>query len=291
MERLLFARLWEEIDFDDHPLSGGHGPEPEGELTITSTQNGIRLEDARLSFLLGAGNDADSLHRWTTRSVQMNDGPERMGVHRWSISPINMPSELADWVCAQIGNPISLDGESVEPHREMLNQIQTRLSPMLPEWTWHLEIDNKADRMGWYVRAPKAWCSLFTIFVGLGWNEQVTKRGFLLFERAPPGELDRVDEADSNRLDGLRTVALCNASRGALSHLAGDMMWAAEPHPVPLELPGEVELWPPSMGRWPLLHGRSESSEDSVEWSATLIDALQPSISTLSATIEGLSWH
>ena len=76
MERLLFARLWEEIDFDDHPLSGGHGPEPEGELTITSTQNGIRLEDARLSFLLGAGDDAASLHRWTTRSVQMNDGPE-----------------------------------------------------------------------------------------------------------------------------------------------------------------------------------------------------------------------
>ena len=291
MERLLFARLWEEIDFDDHPLSGGHGPEPEGELTITSTQNGIRLEDARLSFLLGAGDDADSLHRWTTSSVQMNDGPERMGVHRWSISPVNMPSELTDWVCAQIGDPISLDGESVEQHRELLGQIQTRLSPMLPEWTWHLEIDNKADRMGWYVRAPDAWCSLFTIFVGLGWNGQVTKRGFLLFERAPPGELDRPDEEEPNRLDGLRTVALCNASRGALSLLADNMMWAAEPHPVPLELPGEVELWPPSMGRWPLLHGRSESNEDVVEWAAIIVAALQPTISTLSTAIEGLSWH
>ena len=291
MERLLFARLWEEIDFDDHPLSGGHGPEPEGKLTVTSTQNGIRLEDARLSFLLGSGDDADSLHRWTTSSVQMNDGPGRMGVHRWSISPDCLYSELTDWVRAQIGEPVSQEGESVEQHRELLNQIRTRLSPMLPEWTWHLEIDNKADRLGWYVRAPNAWCSLFTIFVGLGWNEQVTKRGFLLFERAPPGELDRVDEAESNRLDGLRTVALCNASRGALSHLAGDMMWAAEPRPVSLELPGMVEMWPPSMGRWPLLHGRSESSEDIVEWSATIIDALQPSISTLSATIEGLSWH
>ena len=291
MERLLFARLWEEIDFDDHPLSGGHGPEPEGKLTVTSTQNGIRLEDARLSFLLGSGDDADSLHRWTTSSVQMNDGPGRMGVHRWSISPDCLYSELTDWVRAQIGEPVSQEGESVEQHRELLNQIRTRLSPMLPEWTWHLEIDNKADRLGWYVRAPNAWCSLFTIFVGLGWNEQVTKRGFLLFERAPPGELDRVDEAESNRLDGLRTVALCNASRGALSHLAGDMMWAAEPRPVPLELPGMVEMWPPSMGRWPLLHGRSESSEDIVEWSATIIDALQPSISTLSTTIEGLSWH
>ena len=291
MERLLFARLWEEIDFDDHPLNGGHGPEPEGELTVTSTPNSIRLQDARLSFLLGSSDDADSLHRWTTSSVQMNDGPERMGVHRWSISPDCISSELADWISARIGEPVSQEGESVKQHRELLTQIRTRLSPMLPEWTWHLEIDNKADRMGWYVRAPNAWCSLFTIFVGLGWNEEVTKRGFLLFERAPPGELDRPDEEEPNRLDGLRTVALCNASRGALSHLAGDLMWAAEPRPVTLELPGEVELWPPSMGRWPLLHGRSESSEDIVEWSATIIDALQPSISTLSTTIEGLSWH
>ena len=291
MERRLFARLWEEVDFDDHPLAGGHGPEPEGNLTITSTPNRIRLEDARISFILGAGEDADSIHRWTTCSTQMNDGPERMGVHRWSISPGCMTTELSDWVCQRIGEPISHEGESVEGHRELLEQIRTRLSSMLPEWTWHLEIDNKPDRMGWYVRAPNAWCSLFTIFVGLGWNESITKRGFLLFERAPPGELDRTDEEDHNRLDGLRTVALCNASRGALSHLADNMMWAAEPHPFSLEMPGSVELWPPSMGRWPLLHGRSESSEDVVEWAATIVETLQPAISTLSATIEGLSWH
>ena len=59
MERLLFARLWEEIDFDDHPLSGGHGPEPDGNLTVTSTPHGIRLEDSRISFILGAGDDAE----------------------------------------------------------------------------------------------------------------------------------------------------------------------------------------------------------------------------------------
>ena len=291
MERRLFARLWEEVDFDDHPLSGGHGPEPDGNLTVTSTPHGIRLEDSRISFILGAGEDADSIHRWTTCSMQMNEGPERMGVHRWSISPDCMPTELSDWVSQRIGGPISHEGESVEGHRELFEQIRTRLSPMLPEWTWHLEIDNKTDRMGWYVRAPDAWCSLFTIFVGLGWKEQVTKRGFLLFERAPPGELDRPDEYEPNRLDGLRTVALCNASRGALSLLADNMMWAAEPHPAPLEMPGSVELWPPSMGRWPLLHGRSESREDVVEWAAIIVEALQPAISTLSATIEGLSWH
>ena len=43
MERRLFTRLWEEIDFDDHPHEGGHGPEPEGELTVTTSANVIRL--------------------------------------------------------------------------------------------------------------------------------------------------------------------------------------------------------------------------------------------------------
>ena len=45
------------------------------------------------------------------------------------------------------------------------------------------------------------------------------------------------------------------------------------------------------MGRWPLLHGRSESSTDIVEWAAVIVTALQPAISTLSTTIEGLNWH
>ena len=291
MERRLFERLWEEVDFDDHPHSGGHEPPPEGEFKVTYTENSIRLEDARLSFLIGTGDNADSIHRWTTHSMQMNDGPERLGIHRWSLSPECLSPDLANWVSQQIGEPEIVEGESVEQHRELFSQIRNRISSLLPEWTWHLEVDNKADRMGWYVRAPSAWCSLFTIFVGLGWNQQSPPRGFLLFERAPPGELDRPDEAEPNRLDGLRTVALCNASRGALSHLAGEMMWAAEARPFVLELPGEVELWPPSMGRWPLLHGRSSSSEDIVEWAFVIVEALQPTISTLSATIEGLSWH
>ena len=62
MDRRLFARLWEEIDFDDHPLSGGHGPEPEGELLVTSTANGVRLQDSRLSFLIGDGDDLSLIH-------------------------------------------------------------------------------------------------------------------------------------------------------------------------------------------------------------------------------------
>ena len=290
----MFARLWEEIDFDDHPLHGGHGPEPEGELKVTYSPKSIRLQDDRLSILLGEGNDADSIHRWRSHAMQMNEGPQRMGEHRWSLNPDCLPPELASWVIEKIGIP-SGDQEGVnseiDSHRLLLSRIRERLSPSLQGWTWHLEVDNKSDRMGWYVRAPPSWQSLFTIFVGLGWNENVTPRGFLLFERAPPGELDRPDEAEPNRLDGLRTVALCNASRGALSLLANEMMWAAEPRPFELNLPGNVELWPPSMGRWPLLHGRSESQEDVVEWSATIVDALLPAISTLSTKIEGLNWH
>lgn len=287
----MFARLWEEIDFDDHPLSGGHQPKPDGELRVKMTPNSIRLEDARLSLLIGDGNDADSVHRWTANDVQVNDGPGRMGVHRWSMSPQCFPPKIRQWLIQQIGQPKSIDGISIEKHRRLLEDIRTRLEPMLANWTWHLEVDNKPDRMGWYIRAPESWCSLFTIFVGLGWNEQVETCGFLLFERAPPGELDRPDEAEANRLDGLRTVALCNGHRGALSHLANNMEWASSPQSFKLQLPGNVELWPPSMGRWPLLHGRSESMNDVVDWAVVIVEALQPAISTLSATIDGISWQ
>ena len=198
---------------------------------------------------------------------------------------------MRQWLIQQIGEPELIEGESVEENRRLLADLRLRLEPMLPNWTWHLEVDNKTDRMGWYVRAPESWCSLFTIFVGLGWNQNISKRGFLLFERAPPGELDRPDEDEANRLDGLRTVALCNGHRGALSHLANNMEWASKPQAYKLQFAGDVELWPPSMGRWPLLHGRSESTEDVVDWSANIIEALQPAISTLSKTIEGISWQ
>jgi hypothetical protein len=291
MEHALFTRLWQEVDFDDHPPSGGHGPEPEGELRFTSTPRCLRVEDDRLSFLLGEGEDADSVHRWCATSVKLNEGPDRLGEHRWSLAPNNVDADLGDWISVHLSVE-ERGGTSVEPERTLLSRIRETLQPLLPDWTWHLEVDNKADRMGWYVRAPAAWTSLFTIFVGLGWNDREEKRGFLLFERAPPGELDRPDEAEPNRLDGLRTVALCNAARGGLSLLAQDMHWAAHPHPHPLDnLPGTVHLWPPSMGRWPLLLARSDSTEDVVEWSEAIVTALLPAISTLSTKIEGLSWH
>ena len=129
MERLLFSRLWEEIDFDDHPHDGGHGADPEGEFTFTYTNDSIYVADARLSFLIGNGDGADSIHRWTTESVQMNEGPERMGIHRWSLSPSCLSSELSNWVIQHIGNPIESVLESVSKQRELLTEIRERISP------------------------------------------------------------------------------------------------------------------------------------------------------------------
>ena len=87
MDAHLFSRLWREIDFDDHPHTGGHGSEPEGNLVTDFGEGWIRLKDERMSLSLGVDCEADSVHRWTTQSVQMNEGPTRLGVHRWSISP------------------------------------------------------------------------------------------------------------------------------------------------------------------------------------------------------------
>ena len=303
MEEALFSRLWAEVDFDDHPHQGGHGPVPEGELRFSVGDEAITIGDDRLTFRLGLGDDGeDSIHRWTNWAVRMNEGTERLGEHRWSLSPDELGGRLTRFVNGCIGRYQESDLPLVVEERSVLASLRARLQSMLPGWTWHLEVDNKPDRMGWYVRAPADWDSLFTIFVGLGWppdsgppSPPADAAGFLLFERAPPGELDRADEHDSNRLDSLRTVALCNEQRGALSALATDPTWShrAEPHLLP-DLPGRVELWPPSMGRWPLLVARSEpdlADGDVTVWAAAIVSALQPAISTLPARIDGLSWH
>ena len=298
MEKALFHRLWMEIDFDDHPYPGSHSPEPQGELKMSTDEGAIIIADERITFSLGKGGDGeDSIHRWTNEPIKINNGPKRMGEHRWSISPKDLGLTLSAFVAVKIGTPSTIEGNSILNERVLLGEIMNKLSPMLEEWTWHLEVDNKKDRMGWYIRAPNQWESLFTIFVGLGWNPKINddKRGFLLFERAPPGELDRADEAEANRLDGLRTVALCNDQRGALSKLATNPKWAHEPTPHHIsDMEGDVQLWPPSMGRWPLLVARQNEATDAketAEWAAEIVTSLLPSISTLPAKIEGLNWQ
>ena len=268
-----------------------------------------------------------SIHVVSSAPRQTRPAPGRLGLHRWSLDAGTIGDDGFQYIREKVGDlyeeasdialldnhdALTIDPElsahetdrpalSVAEWRSLLSHLHHRVAPLLPGWTWHLEVDNKADRTGWYVRAPEAWKSLFTLFIGVGWTPSPTcddARGFILFERAPPGELDRGDEEEANQLDGLRTVALCNASRGALSHLAGEMQWAMHPEPFRLsELPGNVQLWPPSMGMWPLLFARSTGAVDVLEgdaiadWAACIIEALQPAISTLNAKIDGLSWH
>ncbi len=310
MEGVLFSRLWQELDFDDHPYPGSHSPEPQGELSTTYHGDAITLADERVSFRLGRGDDGEtSIHRWTSEAMRINDGPKRLGEHRWSISPQDLGLQLSAFVAVKIGPPESAserdEGES-DPHssvsaeRVLLGRIRDAISPHIPDWTWHLEVDNKPDRTGWYIRAPSEWASLFTIFAGLGWHpdKPEEKHGFLLFERAPPGELDRPDEEEANKLDALRTVALCNSQRGALTVMAGEPMWSHRAEPTHLtRLSGSVQLWPPSMGRWPLLVARQtdvgmplEQPDVVASWMSDLVTELGPALSTLSTKIDGLSW-
>ena len=302
MEKALFTRLWQELDFDDHPYPGSHSPDPQGDLKFTTHEGALTLADDRISFRLGVGDDGEkSIHRWTKEPTQMNGGPDRLGEHRWSICPKDLGLNMSAFVAVKMGPPTVEDGNSKLDERMLLGQIRNSLSPLLTDWTWHLEVDNKPDRMGWYIRAPEAWESLFTIFAGIGWHpdKPENKHGFLLFERAPPGELDRPDEEGPNRLDALRTVALCNSQRGALTKLASDPIWSHEATPHHLDsLQGDVQLWPPSMGRWPLLVARQleqtnpvKNASSVAQWQAEIVSALAPTISTLSTKIDGLSWQ
>ena len=70
--------------------------------------------------------------------------------------------------------------------------------------------------------------------------------------------------------------------------------WAHVSTPYHIDnLSGDVQLWPPSMGRWPLLVARQEeatTNSETAAWAATIVGALEPAISTLSAKIENLNW-
>ncbi len=336
-ERRLFGRLWEEVDFDDHPLHGGHGPEPEGELVVTSQPHRIALSDSRVRFylyddvnlalvdrqqgVLHIETDADerpaSIHLLSAAPLQATWPPGRLGLHRWSLSPAELASTDAldlldesldfdddvdeeDEYAALIGRPDLSDHPTLRPDlpvgvwRMLLASLRNSVEPMLAGWTWHLEVDNKPDRTGWYVRAPAGMNSLFTLFIGLGWQpgtdqEEIRAHTLLLFERAPPGCIGRPDERAPNRADEQRVERLC-AGGGPLGELCDEADWAAAmsdgestptrfPHPLGS---GIIEVWPPGMGRWPLLVARSEVVEpDPAAWMRILIDALRPSLALL----------
>ncbi len=338
----LFSRLWEELDFDDHPLHGGHSPEPEGKAALTVQPNRISVSDARARFYLYADiNEAladhqdgvlhiepdvegriASVHLLSDRPASIREGPGRLGLHRWTLTPSDLSRCGASEEISRVLPFASIDNSTMDTReadvlvsrpdlsahpdlrpdldvsvwRLLLESIRNALEMHLPDWTWHLEIDNKRDRTGWYVRAPAALNSLFTIFAGLGWHPdadpfEVRAHGFLLFERAPPGELDRPDEAVPNRADERRVERLC-ASNGPLAGLVSEPDWAERTEdgrsvPTTVLIPGlsgKMELWPPAMGRWPLMIARAKVGQPDLEsWFRSLLSALGPSLAELSA--------
>lgn len=322
--RELFRILWEEVDFDDHPVNGGHGPNPEGELQFFSTKGSIHLKDERIYFQLYTDyrelvdakakplRDSQqrpiSIHLLSEKPMLSRPPPGRLGLHRWSVDRSMLSSKLWNWIITNSGELISDDiselddfclfpdlsshegmriEKEVSTWRESLQRIRTDLilcmKDSLQDWTWHLEIDNKADRLGWYIRCPVEWNSLFTIFAGFCWNpnEPENLHGMLLFERAPEGELDRDDEADANLLDIQRTTILCSKD-GPLSKLANNPAWSESESPYMLE--DGVQLWPPKMGRWPLIYAVSaalQSEDDTIVWLKNKAELIIPIIDTL----------
>lgn len=350
----LFAILWQEVDFDDHPLDGDHLPIANDWLSSPQVESVFSFGDSRVIFTLGLAPDL--LQRkyeqwygeegWDLKPHYEGEGedlrPHHMFVvsrhpvefsssalaanpklHKWSLPTFWFEGENWFWPFNKFFQVMKdvddFAAESITGTVEMRYQLalwKERFSPYLPKWTWHLEIDNKIDRSGWYIRAPHDSNSLFTIFLGYGWSpekattatatpleslEQAIRQtprcsllkdnnldlqGFLIFERAPPGELDRPDEAFENELDVARTELMCG-SRGSLTALAqtdgAADDWAQNSETIRLSLPGRVELWPPSLGQWPLLMARSETNLQSAElseWFEMIIDELGPTLET-----------
>ena len=314
---VLFNILWTEIDFDDHLMNGPHSPSPQGELEVPDCTHGVvSLNDERVRLSISA--DILSLKEELKRQGEMEaeTRPHHMfvvskdaidfspsvlqeihGLHKWSI-PIDWFEhdsrvEADSWFpaferCLQ--RISAIDDFAPEyvianvPVRQEMRNWRERFSPHLPDWTWHLEVDNKPDRCGWYIRAPENSDSLFTIFMGLGWNPDAPRveRGFFIFERAPEGELDREDESRQNLLDVARTKMMCGKG-GLLHQLATDSGaaddWADSTKRISLQPMMSAELYPPSMGLWPLLMGRSAadiSSEEMVRWFSGIIEPLLP---------------
>lgn len=347
----LFAVLWAELDLDDHPLHGGHGLAPEGELRLQLEPDALRLLDARADLILAMSRaglagaiEATAPGRvWfgtvlTTQPLHLRPPPGRGGTHRWTLPVDWLSDDLVaalrelgmtptddedldgDWPVvwedrsAHAAPGLDLawrdvfsdappewdertasaglgwwDGALVGGWRALLQRLRTTCSPLLPGWSWHLEVDNKPDRTGWYIRSP-AHDSLFTVVLGLRWpparpNEA---EGLVLVERAPPGELDRPDQAPENAADARRTAAL-EAPDGAVSRLAGETMAEAV---AKVDLPpidaaaGSLQVWPSSLGHWPLVwatSGPPGSIERLEAWLQATLTRLAPILAAVAA--------
>ena len=319
LENDLFSLLWTEIDFDDHPINGGHGMNPEGEVEVRINENCISINDNRIEMILAhpailrndatgdlhsevvmvsEANLASTQEPLSQHIIALTEKPEMIvnppkNVHLSTLPLSWIGQELAksDLLRNLIMNPLISLGNPAS-WRDDLQSWRQQLSPLLPEWTWHLEFGNKSDRLGWYIRVPGN--SLFTVFLGWGGLDngglppgglegQTGKHGFFLFERAPLGQLDRPNETEPNRADHLRTQHLFSQN-GQLTILAD----AARRGDVDLAF---TELFEPEGGAgselWPLVIGRCPpeySSSQVGDWFSDLVKLLRPAIDYVSET-------
>ena len=319
LENDLFSILWTEIDFDDHPLSGGHGIRPEGEMEIRNNENCISINDNRIVMILAHPNLIRNdviedlyLDIMSPSKTDVGGAKEPLPRHIIALTKnpeiiVNPPESVhsatlpMSWIGDKLArsdllrnllvNPLISLGNPVT-WREHLWSWRQQLSPLLPEWTWHLEFGNKSDRLGWYIRVPGN--SLFTVFLGWGGLDNgahsaggldghTGKHGFFLFERAPLGQLDRPDEVEPNRADHLRTQHLFSRN-GQLTILADsvsrgdvDLAFAEVFDP---ENDADSELWPLVIGRCPPEYSSSQVGD----WFSDLLKHLRPVIDYVSVT-------
>ena len=162
----IFKLLWTEIDFDDHPLHGGHGMSPEGNVSIQSKDGHIHVNDERVMMTLAhssiikegetkrlyldsvnsSGVPLDQHIIILTENLEVIDNPlERVHSATLPISWItpelrksSLLEKFLDKTMVKIGRH--------ETWREDLWKWRNNFSKFLPNWTWHLEFGNKSDR-------------------------------------------------------------------------------------------------------------------------------------------------
>jgi len=321
---VLFNILWTEIDFDDHPINGGHSPSVQGEIELPECVSGVvSLNDERVRMSIGADLSALNKEQIRQTEMELDSRPHHLfvvsqdavefseaavqklsGLHKWSIPidwfDLGAQGDDNTWfssfesslqACRESTAFAVGDVSATIPFRQELKTWRERFSQHLPGWTWHLEVDNKPDRCGWYIRAPESSESLFTVFLGHGWNPTATRieQGFFIFERAPEGELDREDETKQNLLDVARTTEFCSDG-GVLHELAiaagGAEDWADSTTRISLRPMLSADLYPPGMGLWPLLMGRSPanmSPDEMVDWFDSMFQPLLPALASISS--------
>jgi hypothetical protein len=98
----LFTHLWEELDFDDHPVDMGHSSQPVGQVRMRLIDGCLRLRDERIAFnIVGCPDDVPEqeesiLHLLSTHPRVASPAPGRKGLHRWTIGIDMLPESVLE---------------------------------------------------------------------------------------------------------------------------------------------------------------------------------------------------